>query len=56
MTEFVRHAAGGELGAGPPELAGTISDLTGGNPFLVCELWRALVETEASRRLTARSS
>ena len=47
VTEFVRDAAGGELGSGPPELAGTISDLTGGNPFLVCELWRALIETEA---------
>ena len=28
-----------------PELASTIHDLTGGNAFLVCELWRALVET-----------
>ena len=27
------------------ELAATIHDLTGGNAFLVCELWRALVET-----------
>ena len=45
VTEFVRRAAGGELGAGPPELARAISELTGGNAFLVCELWRALVET-----------
>ena len=45
VTEFVRGAAGGELGSGPPELARTITDLTAGNPFLVCELWRALVET-----------
>ena len=29
------------------ELATTISDLTDGNAFLVCELWRALVETGA---------
>jgi DNA-binding CsgD family transcriptional regulator/tetratricopeptide (TPR) repeat protein len=47
VTEFIRHAAGGEVGAGPPELAAAIGDLTGGNAFLVCELWRALVETGA---------
>jgi DNA-binding CsgD family transcriptional regulator/tetratricopeptide (TPR) repeat protein len=45
VSEFVGHAAEGELGAGPPELAEAISELTGGNAFLVCELWRALVET-----------
>ncbi|HWI73431.1 MAG TPA: AAA family ATPase, partial [Baekduia sp.] len=48
VTEFVRGAAGGDGhgGAGPPpELAQTIGDLTEGNAFLVCELWRALVET-----------
>jgi DNA-binding CsgD family transcriptional regulator/tetratricopeptide (TPR) repeat protein len=45
VTEFVRRAAGGATGAGPPELARAIGDLTGGNAFLVCELWRALVET-----------
>ena len=45
VTEFVSRAARGDLGAGLPELAGAISNLTGGNPFLVCELWRALVET-----------
>jgi DNA-binding CsgD family transcriptional regulator len=45
MTEFVRRAAGGEPEAGLPELATAISDLTDGNAFLVCELWRALVET-----------
>jgi DNA-binding CsgD family transcriptional regulator/tetratricopeptide (TPR) repeat protein len=43
VAEFVRRAAG--LGAGVPELARTISDLTEGNAFLVCEFWRALVET-----------
>jgi DNA-binding CsgD family transcriptional regulator len=44
VTEFIRRAAGT---AGPPELARAISDLTRGNPFLVCELWRALAETGA---------
>ncbi|HMJ33006.1 MAG TPA: AAA family ATPase [Baekduia sp.] len=47
VTEFIRRAAGGEVGAGPPQLAKAIGDLTEGNPFLVCELWRALVETDA---------
>ena len=45
VSEFVRHAAAGDFGAGPPELARAMSELTGGNAFLVCELWRALVET-----------
>jgi DNA-binding CsgD family transcriptional regulator/tetratricopeptide (TPR) repeat protein len=45
VTEFVRCAAGSEAGAEPPELARAISELTGGNAFLVVELWRALVET-----------
>jgi predicted ATPase len=47
VAEFVRHAAGGDLGPELRELARAISDLTDGNPFLVCELWRALVETGA---------
>jgi DNA-binding CsgD family transcriptional regulator/tetratricopeptide (TPR) repeat protein len=38
-----------EVGTDPEpelrELAATIRDLTGGNAFLVCELWRALVES-----------
>ena len=46
VSEFVRHAAEEDVGAGPSELAGAISELTGGNAFLVCELWRALVETQ----------
>src|SRR5437764_1049234 len=41
VSEFVRRAGEADL----PELAGAITELTGGNPFLVCELWRALVET-----------
>src|SRR4051794_1347422 len=45
VTEFVRRAAGAEAGSGPPVLAKAIGDLTGGNAFLVCELWRTLVET-----------
>jgi DNA-binding CsgD family transcriptional regulator/tetratricopeptide (TPR) repeat protein len=47
VDEFLRHAAHGDAGAGAgqPELARAIGELTGGNAFLVCELWRALVET-----------
>jgi len=44
VGDLVRRAAGGDEGDG--ELATTIHRLTGGNPFLVCELWRALLETE----------
>ena len=47
VAEFVRSAAGGELGAELRELAQTVHDLTKGNPFLVCELWRTFVETGA---------
>ena len=46
VTEFVRRASGGEPDAGAPELAHAISGLTDGNAFLVCELWRALVEAD----------
>ena len=47
VTEFVRHASGGELSAGVPEVGRALSDLTEGNAFLVCELWRALVDAGA---------
>jgi DNA-binding CsgD family transcriptional regulator/tetratricopeptide (TPR) repeat protein len=43
VAEFVRSAAGSER----VELAEAIHDLTEGNPFLVCELWRTFVETGA---------
>lgn len=41
VGEFVR-AAGARADS---DLARAITDLTGGNAFLVCELWRALVDT-----------
>jgi DNA-binding CsgD family transcriptional regulator/tetratricopeptide (TPR) repeat protein len=47
VTEFVRRTAEGGLGPSTAQLARTISELTGGNPFLVCELWRSLIETDA---------
>ena len=47
VAEFVRSAAGGSGAPELLELATAIRDLTDGNAFLVCELWRALVETHA---------
>src|SRR3954470_237385 len=44
VAEFVRSAAGAYLAPELQELAKAIRDLTDGNAFLVCELWRALVE------------
>ena len=45
VDEFVRRATEGRLGPALGGLARAISELTGGNPFLVCELWRSLIET-----------
>ena len=45
VGEFVTRVSDGGLGDEAPELAQSIFDLTGGNAFLVCELWRALTET-----------
>jgi DNA-binding CsgD family transcriptional regulator/tetratricopeptide (TPR) repeat protein len=47
VAEFVHLAAGGGLGDELRELARAVRELTGGNAFLVCELWRTLVETGA---------
>ena len=51
IGDFVRLAAGAD---GEPELAGSIGDLTDGNPFLVCELWRALVDSPAVQVVDGR--
>jgi len=47
VGEFVRRAGGGEIDPGEPGLSRALRDLTEGNAFLLCELWRALVETDA---------
>jgi DNA-binding CsgD family transcriptional regulator len=47
VGEFVRRAGGGEIDPAEPELSRAIRDLTEGNAFLLCELWRALVDTDA---------
>jgi DNA-binding CsgD family transcriptional regulator len=44
VAEFVRQATGVRAG---DELADAISVLTGGNAFLLTELWRELLETDA---------
>jgi DNA-binding CsgD family transcriptional regulator/tetratricopeptide (TPR) repeat protein len=46
VDDFVRRAAGSErLDPEARALAETMHGLTDGNPFLMCELWRALLET-----------
>ena len=50
VSDLLDGAAGDRRGVSSPsadlhQLAGAIHDLTDGNPFLVCELWRALAET-----------
>jgi DNA-binding CsgD family transcriptional regulator/tetratricopeptide (TPR) repeat protein/Mrp family chromosome partitioning ATPase len=45
VSDLVRRAAGNDPDPELRELASTIHDFTGGNAFLVCELWRAVVET-----------
>jgi DNA-binding CsgD family transcriptional regulator/tetratricopeptide (TPR) repeat protein len=47
VAEFVALTSGATLGDDLPQLAAAITDLTEGNAFLMTELWRALVETEA---------
>ena len=46
ISEFVERAVGGELGPELPEVARALRELTGGNAFLMTELWRTLLETE----------
>jgi DNA-binding CsgD family transcriptional regulator/tetratricopeptide (TPR) repeat protein len=63
VADLVAAVVGSGAGEGDAaelaELAGAIHDLTAGNAFLVCELWRALAETgmvevvAGSVRLTA---
>ncbi len=48
VSEFVRRVTEGRASAELPEIARAISNLTGGNAFLMCELWRALLDTDAT--------
>jgi DNA-binding CsgD family transcriptional regulator len=45
VSEFVRGAGGGELSFGLPDPGLSLHDLTGGNAFLMTELWRTLVDS-----------
>lgn len=45
VTDFIMRATGCDSDPAVDELALAVHGLTGGNAFLVCELWRALVET-----------
>jgi DNA-binding CsgD family transcriptional regulator/tetratricopeptide (TPR) repeat protein len=47
MAEFVERALGGDIGPDLSAVGETLRDLTGGNAFLMTELWRTLLETEA---------
>lgn len=49
VADFIQ-GSGAERGHGElHDLAATLHDLTGGNPFLLCELWRALEESGTLR-------
>ncbi len=56
ISDLVNRAAGGPGGPDPElnDLAAAIHDLTGGNAFLVCELWRDLAETGAVEIVAGR--
>ena len=47
VEEFLRRAGGAALD-GRPHFAEALFELTGGNAFLITEVWRALVETGAA--------
>lgn len=46
VGEFVRRVTGGRAGTELAAIAQAISNLTAGNAFLMCELWRAVSETD----------
>ncbi|MDQ6817066.1 MAG: AAA family ATPase, partial [Actinomycetota bacterium] len=47
ISEFVESAVGGDRDPNLPEVARILRELTGGNAFLITELWRSLLETES---------
>jgi predicted ATPase len=44
VVEFVRRSTGASATTDVAMLAGQVRQLTGGNPFLMCELWRTLTQ------------
>ena len=47
VEDFVRRSSGAAGAAELRDVAFSLEELTDGNPFLLCELWRSLVESEA---------
>src|SRR3954470_17086400 len=47
IAEFVERAVGGDIGPDLSTVGTALHALTGGNAFLMTELWRTLLETEA---------
>jgi DNA-binding SARP family transcriptional activator len=45
LAEFIQRAGRADANGQLPALVDAIDELTGGNPFLVCELWRSLTES-----------
>jgi DNA-binding SARP family transcriptional activator/DNA-binding CsgD family transcriptional regulator len=45
VAEFIQRAGRAQAGGDLSTLVDAIDELTGGNPFLLCELWRSLTES-----------
>jgi DNA-binding CsgD family transcriptional regulator len=45
ISEFVQGAGGGEVGSDLAEVGRVLRQLTGGNAFLMTELWRTLIDS-----------
>jgi DNA-binding CsgD family transcriptional regulator/tetratricopeptide (TPR) repeat protein len=45
IAEFVERAVGGDIGPDLSTVGAALHDLTGGNAFLMTEVWRTLLET-----------
>ena len=56
MFEFVQRAGGGGPGSSLREVARVLHGLTGGNPFLMTELWRSVLEADPAAMAPARTS
>jgi DNA-binding CsgD family transcriptional regulator/tetratricopeptide (TPR) repeat protein len=46
VSEFIENARGDELGADTNDVARVLHELTGGNAFLITELWRTVLEAD----------
>jgi DNA-binding CsgD family transcriptional regulator/tetratricopeptide (TPR) repeat protein len=56
VSDLVSRAAGSDADPELRGLASTIHDFTGGNAFLVCEMWRAVLETGVVEVLNGRAT